>query len=98
MINNTLRESLEDKYVDYEQTEKPLMFDNPSFDKSVIGISLDNRLVYDLESMVEEYMEDNNCDYDTALEFIEYNTLRALAYNSDESKPIVIEYTKKDLE
>ena len=72
------------------------MFENPSFDESIVGISNDNRIVYNYEKMVEEFAYDNSCDYEEAEEFIQYNTMRALPYYGDEA-PIVISEDIKDI-
>lgn len=68
-------------------------FTNPSYDNSIIGISYDDRVIYDFEKMVEDLMEQDNISYEEATEFIEYNTLRALAYIGPDA-PIIL-YTKK---
>jgi len=62
------------------------------FDGSIIGISNDNRLIYDYKKMIEEFAKDNNCSYFDAEEFIQYNTLRALPYENDKDGmvPIVL--------
>lgn len=87
MKDEELRKSLETYRKENEQGLE--MFENPSYDKSIVGISSSGQLVYDYEKMVEEFMEDNNCDYDEAVDFIDYNTMRALPYEG-EYKPIVI--------
>ncbi len=80
MINKELRESLECGVV---------VFDNPSFDNSIIGFSADDRVIYDFDLMVRELMADNNWNEVEAIEFIEFNTLRALPYIG-ENAPIVM--------
>lgn len=64
-------------------------FESPSFDKSILGLSVDNKIIYDYELMVEEYMKDQNCDLDEAIDFIEYNTLRSLSYLGGDA-PIIL--------
>lgn len=83
---------------DNEATFK--LFDNPSFDKSIVGISSDQRVVYDYDLMVQEFAEDNNCSVEEAEEFIQYNTMRALPYfdDVDGNKPIIIEHKMDVLE
>ncbi len=73
------------------------LFENPSFDESIIGISNDNRIIYDYNKMVEEFAFDNSCDYEEAEEFIQYNTMRALPYFGADA-PIVITDKIGDLE
>lgn len=64
------------------------ILDNPSFDNSIIGTT-DTAIVYDIDKMIKEMMDDDGIGYGEALEFIEYNTLRALPYMGD-NKPIII--------
>ena len=76
--------------------EDVVLFDNPSFDSAIIGITHDNRAVYDYDKMVDslagEYMKEEGKTeeeaVDMAVEWIDYNTLRALPYASN--GPVVI--------
>lgn len=65
MIKEKLRKAIEEMAIDSE--EEVLFLDNPSFDKSIIGITNDFRLIYDLDKMIEELMEDDQIDYNTLL-------------------------------
>ena len=69
------------------------LFDNPSYPNSIIGISYDNRVIYDYDLMIEELMEEEDLSFEDALEFLEYNTLRALLYMGNDA-PIIL-YTKE---
>lgn len=60
-----------------------------SYDDALIGVSDDNRAVYCFENMVEWLMKNQGFDEIEAIEWIEYNTLRALPY-AGESAPIVM--------
>lgn len=62
---------------------------NPSFDLALIGVAHDERAVYDFDLMVKYMMEEENCTYTEAVEWIEYNTIRALPYMGEDS-PIVM--------
>lgn len=66
-----------------------VVFENPDYDGCIIGITTDRRAVYSLGDMVIWYYEKNNCSAEEALEFIEYNTIRALPYQKN--APIVID-------
>lgn len=55
-------------------------FDSPSYLNAIVGISHDDRLIYDYDKMVECLMEEDNMSMEEAIEFIDYNTLRALPY------------------
>ena len=70
-VNLELREEL---------PEDAIVFDNMSYDGSIIGVTTDGRVVYDFEKMVEELAQDEGWSYEDAIEWIEYNTIRALPY------------------
>ena len=53
-----------------------------------LGVSSDNRAVYDYEKMVECLMEGDGMDEDEAADFISYNTIRSLDYV--QGAPIVL--------
>lgn len=72
------------------------ILDDHAYDKSVVGITEDNRLVYDREKMVQEFMEDEGCDELEANEWLDYNTMRALPYFGEDA-PIVISINTKEL-
>lgn len=61
----------------YEET---IVFENPGFPEAFIGVSEDGRAVYDFEKMCESLMEEDDMEYIDAVEFIEYNTIRAIPY------------------
>lgn len=60
--------------------EDAIVFENPDYDSAIIGMSHDNRVVYSFDKMVECLMEEDGMEYEEAVEFIEYNTIRALPY------------------
>lgn len=60
--------------------EESIVFENPSYCDAFIGVSSDGNAVYDFEKMVECLMDEDGMDYTDAVEFIEYNTIRALPY------------------
>lgn len=72
-----------------ELPEDAILFDNMSYDGSIIGVTTDGRVVYDYDKMVEELMEDENCSYEEAADWIDYNTIRALPY-AGENGPIIM--------
>ena len=69
--------------------EESLVFDNASYDNSIVGVTTDNRVVYDYDKMIAELMEDEEWSYDDAVDWIEYNTIRSLPY-AGEKAPIII--------
>lgn len=72
-----------------EGDDAPLLFDNHSYDASIVGITKEGRLVYDEDLMISELMEDEGWSYEDAVEWIEYNTLRSLPF-ADGKAPIVL--------
>ena len=74
MIKKDVREILA------EIAPDAIIFESPSFDDSIIGVSSEGGIVYEYEKMVEEFMKDEEVSYEDAAEFIDYNTLRALPY------------------
>ena len=90
MINKKFREQIAN------ELEDSIILDNPSFDNSIIGFTDDGNLVYDYNRMVVEFSEENGITDIEAIEFIDYNTIRALPYMG-EQKPIII-YRFEDIE
>ena len=68
--------------------EDAVVFENPDYDSAIIGISSDGRVVYDYDLMVECLMRRDGMTDMEAVEFIDYNTVRAAEYYSD--GPIVM--------
>lgn len=62
---------------------------NYSYDDALIGVTDDNRAVYDYEKMVEWLIETEDWTYEEAAEWIDYNTIRALPYMG-EGAPIIM--------
>lgn len=103
MVNDEIRKALENycEENELEEDECPLLLDNPAFDNSIVGITSDNRLVYDRSKMVEELSEEfaQNGSNDPEIEaedFISYDTERAIPYFG-EHRPIIVELNVKDL-
>lgn len=69
----TAREKIEERGLD-----EVVIFENPSFDEAFIGVSDDDRAIYDFDKMVDCLSKDMTVE--EAVEFIEYNTIRALPY------------------
>ena len=65
-----------------------------SYDTALIGIPYDDRPVYDFDKMVEWLMETQGYSQEEAIEWIEYNTIRALPYMRPDS-PVIL-YPLKD--
>ena len=59
------------------------------FNQALIGVSYDGKAVYDEKKIIKAFMGDGMTS-DEAVEFYEYNTLRALPYVPQEARPIII--------
>ena len=76
----------------YEDT---IVFENYSYDDALIGVTVDGRAVYDFDKMVLWLMETEGWSEEDAIEWIEFNTIRALPY-AGESGPVII-YSLEDV-
>lgn len=72
MTNREILESL-----GYEDL---IIFKNPDYDGAIVGVSHDDRVVYDYDKMVECLALEDGMTTEDAMDFINYNTLRALPY------------------
>lgn len=69
--------------------EDIVIFDNPSYDEALIGVTTDARAVYDYELMVKWLFENYGWTREDAVEWIEFNTLGSLPYRH--ASPIVVQ-------
>ena len=60
-----------------------------SYDTALIGVTHDDRAVYDYDLMVEWLMEEEGFTEEEAREWIDYNTLRALPYMGSDG-PVIL--------
>lgn len=83
---NDLKEVLHEQ--DHDNT---VLFENPSYINSIVGINDDGQLVYSYELMIEWLMKQDGMEDETeAMEFIDYNTIRAIPY-AGPLAPVVIQ-------
>ena len=66
-----------------------IILENYSYDDALIGVTEDGRAVYDFNKMVAWLVETEGFEELEAIEWIEYNTIRALAYAGPDA-PIII--------
>ena len=69
--------------------EDVIYLTNYSYDDALIGISDDNRAIYDYDKMVEWLVVEESFTVEDAMEWIDYNTIRALPYMG-EGAPIIM--------
>ena len=79
---------------DNEEIRKKLppdavIFINQAYDNSIIGTTFDGRAIYDFDKMVQELMNDEGWTEEEAIDWVEYNTFRALPYGGDKA-PLVM--------
>ena len=60
-----------------------------SYDDALIGVSEDNRAIYDFTKMIEWLVFNEGFEPSEAIEWIEYNTIRALPYMGNDA-PIIM--------
>ena len=60
-----------------------------SYDDELIGVTHDNRAVYDYEKMVEWLVSTEGFTEEEAIEWIDYNMLRAIGYFGEDA-PIIM--------
>ena len=66
-----------------------IVLDNMSYDNSIIGTTLDGRVIYDYDLMAMELMSDEGWSCEDAVDWLEYNTIRSLGYFGDKA-PVVV--------
>lgn len=62
---------------------------NESYDDALIGVSEDGRAIYDFDKMVDWLIEKYGWSVTESIEWIEFNTIRALSYMGEKA-PIVM--------
>ena len=111
MVNEELRQKIADAGF-----TNSIVYDEPSFDNSIIGVDDNGKVVYSVELMMTEFVrEDEGDKYDNfeslsaeeqteyidkrveALEFIEYNTVRATPYMATYGiTPVILDYNPSE--
>jgi len=70
--------------------EDSVVFENPDYDKAIIGVSDDDRVIYDYDKMIECLVSEDDMTEEEAVDFISYNTIRSLTYIQNDKKPIIM--------
>jgi hypothetical protein len=68
--------------------EELLFLSEEYFDEAIVGVTNDDRVVYDMDKMIEVLCHESNCDAEEAIEYLEFNTWRAYV---GESTPVYIQ-------
>lgn len=80
--------TLKEKLADYMQDDT-IIFADYDYEDACIGISEDGRAVYDYDKMILWLTKTKGYTEDEAVEWIEFNTIRALPYMGD-MRPIIL--------
>ena len=78
----------------YNGYEDITVFENPSFEGVLVGVSSDDRAIYSYDKMVESAMQQECWTEEEARDWIDYNTIRSLSYI--ENGPIILYSLIKD--
>lgn len=69
--------------------EDVVILANYSYDTALLGVTEDGRAVYDYEKMIRWLIDTEGWTQEEAIEWIEYNTIRALPYMGDKA-PLIM--------
>ena len=67
------------------------MLELDDMQEAIIGITTDDRLVYDYEKLVQVSMEKYHINEEEAADYVSYNIVRGNSYVTDQRKPVIIE-------
>jgi len=76
-------------YVEDMTDELVLLFNNYDYATAFVGLTIDNRALYDYNKMIYFLVDTEEMSYFEAMEWIDYNTTRSLGYG-DLPSPIII--------
>lgn len=83
-MNEAIRQALRD--MDHDEA---IIFDQPDYDDAIVSVTDEGRVIYDFDAMVKCLVDRDNMSEMEAIEFIEYNSIRALPY-AGELAPIIM--------
>ena len=86
------------KYLqDLELPQPSILFESPDYFTAIVGVDLNTgSVIYDYNKMIEFLMETDGMEEIEAIEFIEYNTVRAIPYFVEGVRPTIV-YSINDL-
>lgn len=68
-----------------------IIFDNPSYEGALIGVTWDNQAVYDYDLMIESLMKEDDMTAEETADFISYNA----SYRQGYEDPIIVNNLKR---
>ena len=92
MTNKDLKEKIALVVNDESELDQIAVLEGDEFADGCIGLTIDNRLVYSYERLIESLSKHSEISYEDAMEYIEFNTIRSLPYIAaqDLHAPIII--------
>ena len=75
--------------------EEAVVFDSPDYDEAIIGVTEDGRVVYDYDTMVESLQDRDGMTDQEAIEFIDFNTIRAIPYAGAHAPIVMFRITEE---
>ena len=76
--------------------EDVVILDNYSYDDALIGVTEDGRAVYDYDKMIVWLVDKHGFSPTDAVEWIDYNTMRALPYMGEDAPVIMYRLEVED--
>lgn len=71
--------------------ENAIIYQNPDFDKAIIGVDANSgSVIYDYQLMISCLMQQDKISYEQAVDFIDFNTIRATPY-MPQPRPIILQ-------
>lgn len=72
--------------------DEVMLFENPSYEGAILGVSDGGHVCYSYKGMVESLMAEDEMSMEDAIEFIDYNTIRALEIyrNREGNWPVIV--------
>lgn len=89
-VNTNTKSTDRDLLLDYGYDDV-IIFDNPSYEGALIGVTWDNQAVYDYDLMIESLMKEDNMTQEEAADFIGYNA----SYRQGDEYPIIVNNLKR---
>ena len=77
--------------------EDAIVFDGPDYDDAIVGVSDDGRVVYDFEKMLDVLMTRDGMTVEEAMDFVNYNTIRAIPYAGERAPVVMYPLREEDL-
>ena len=99
MTNLDIKQQISDLVgEDQDMLNQIIILEGDEFANGFIGLSVDNRVVYSYDRLVDSLSRSNNWTTDEAIEWLEYNTIRSLPYLGNKASLIIHEPAEYGIE